>query len=535
MTTRTRKKFKANPPHPPELLNCLDDPSFIQYYDRLDPRGFSKTSALLRDLAKVKQPEDIGAGVSVVALEESKLPFEGLGSNFFFFRDFYDSLLQKIREFKRVVLLGNPGVGKSVFAYYYLWRMIRDKNELPPDHTGNTKRPEVVLFQSGDKTFKCLFLSSLQAEEMCCADFRLLSLMNPSSALYFFEPLSFHVEPHFNDLDVPTVAFCSPDERRYKEFCKNGGFQVYMPCWELEELLAVGTYIRNNDKNLSERNKELLSDENIRYRFEKFGGIFRHVIPRDSDHVKRCEESQDKAIAQLIHAPNLSELLSQSDIGPLEVSHWICQYDVAKADLNAFKQHTLQFVNDNIRERLKENMEKVDLDTRIAFLIRNDRVPTFKANDSRMIYETVVRDLLLSNNGLDFEELDCSSNKAGEIKKAQRTICLAKHYPGHVSEKQLIEDTLYCPVKSNEPVVDYLFRDGDKVYGIQVTRASSKKKRTVKQSNLQNFFNQLGLDPKSFVFCLVPSPSDADSYKIDLEGYPEVKRMIWKLPQTYKN
>ena len=81
----------------------------------------------------------------MVALEESRLPFAGLGTKFVFFRDFYGSLLQRIGKFKRVVLPGNPGVGKSVFAYYYLWRMIRDKDALPPDHIGNTKRPEVAL------------------------------------------------------------------------------------------------------------------------------------------------------------------------------------------------------------------------------------------------------------------------------------------------------------------------------------------------------------------------------------------------------
>jgi hypothetical protein len=108
------------------------------------------------------------------------------------------------------VLLGNPGVGKSVFAYYYLWKTIRDKDALPPDHTGNTRSPQVVLFQSGDTTFKCLFLPSLQAEETCYADDRLLKLMSPSSSLYFLEPLSSHAEPDFYELHVPTVAFRSP-------------------------------------------------------------------------------------------------------------------------------------------------------------------------------------------------------------------------------------------------------------------------------------------------------------------------------------
>ena len=94
-----------------------------------------------------------------------------------------------------------------------------------------------------------------------------------------------------------------------------------------------------------------------------------------------------------------------------------CLYDVAKAGDYAFKQRMLQFVNGNNRERLKEDVKNGDLDIPIAFLMRNDRVPTFKASDSRMIHQTVIRDLILRNNGLYFEELECSSNKADVVKK----------------------------------------------------------------------------------------------------------------------
>ena len=100
--------------------------------------------------------------------------------------------------------------------------------------------------------------------------------------------------------------------------------------------------------------------------------------------------------------------------------------------------------------------------------------------------------------------------------------------------KQLMENTLYSLDTSNEPVVHFLFRDGGKVYGIQVTSAIPKKTRTVKQSTLQDFFKEFGLDSESFVFCFIPPPAYADSYEIDLQGFPQVKKMIWKLPKTYK-
>jgi hypothetical protein len=150
-----------------------------------------------------------------------------------------------------------------------------------------------------------------------------------------------------------------------------------MPCWELNELLAVGTHIRKND-------------ENICGRCERFRDIFRHVIPVHAQHVAQCKKSRHKAIAQLTYTPNLRALLRQSDLGTLQISDWICQYDVGKSGNNAFKQERLQFVSGEIREMLKENKEKVDLNMRIAFLIRNYEIPRLKASDLSMIYEGVV-------------------------------------------------------------------------------------------------------------------------------------------------
>ena len=39
---------------------------------------------------------------------------------------------------------------------------------------------------------------------------------------------------------------CSPNNKRYKEFCKNSAAKFYMPVWKLDELQLVAAHIREN-------------------------------------------------------------------------------------------------------------------------------------------------------------------------------------------------------------------------------------------------------------------------------------------------
>ena len=106
---------------------------------------------------------------------------------------------------------------------------------------------------------------------------------------------------------------------------------------------------------------------------------FRHVIPRHVNFVADCQFSQDEEIRLLDFPPSLNKLLHERDIGPLEASPWICQYDVVRTGQNAFEQHSLQYVNDTIGSKVREHISKVDLHARIAFLIREDEAQSFEA------------------------------------------------------------------------------------------------------------------------------------------------------------
>ena len=88
---------------------------------------------------------------------------------------------------------------------------------MPPDHKGNTNRPQVVFFQGGDRDFSYMFLSSLKSERVTADSQRLLVFMDPAKSVSFFQPTKSRIELHSDGIDIPAMAFCSPDPRRYEE------------------------------------------------------------------------------------------------------------------------------------------------------------------------------------------------------------------------------------------------------------------------------------------------------------------------------
>ena len=76
-----------------------------------------------------------------------------VGVDTLFTREFYEDLLEDIRLNLRCLLIGNPWVGKSLFQFYYLARIMNPKlfGDLPPDLNGCTAAPKVVIRQVGHK------------------------------------------------------------------------------------------------------------------------------------------------------------------------------------------------------------------------------------------------------------------------------------------------------------------------------------------------------------------------------------------------
>ena len=122
---------------------------------------------------------------------------------------------------KRFVVTGTPGIGKSFFALYWLWRVANVKGGSAIYETG---RFRCRLFCADGNVSDALRDDALSAGWFVYGDkrFYLVDLMEKAMPYHEFRS--------------KTVVFCLPDPSRFKAFIKGVGKKLYMPIWSDEEM-----------------------------------------------------------------------------------------------------------------------------------------------------------------------------------------------------------------------------------------------------------------------------------------------------------
>ena len=191
---------------------------------QFSPEASDDQSDFLESLANCRV-DRIGDDIDVIRLNKLGVRWKCLGPQKLFVRQFYPDLLREVRANHRSVLIGNPGIGKSFFQYYYLARILNPSlfGPLPPDCYGSTSPPKIVIRQEGTAAMTIFDIANRQAEIVIGCPKRLLGCFDPETSLYLMEPGISVAEPFIGGLLIPTLATVSPNPAQYKEFCKNGG------------------------------------------------------------------------------------------------------------------------------------------------------------------------------------------------------------------------------------------------------------------------------------------------------------------------
>ena len=194
--------------------------------------------------------------------------------NDIYVRDCWESLYIAIRNIQaedhisNIVVTGSPGIGKSLFALYFMWRWYNENPtsdgfvyETTPDELRYFSNDSVAVYTRND----CYKI--------------------PSGIPYFVD-LKARVEPIIDEFGwVPqfTVVFSSPDSARFKEFLKTGR-QLVMPPWQASEILEAHSLI----PKYRQINREIVDSQ-----FEIYGGVPRYVFGEKRTEGRR---SMDEAL-----------------------------------------------------------------------------------------------------------------------------------------------------------------------------------------------------------------------------------------------
>ena len=510
----------------------------IDFYKSWMPKLNGPMTRALKGLAcsSAEVLGDASSGVRAIRLGNNATFLPGvLANDTIYERRFYPRLVNVIcSSSRRVVLLSNPGTGKSVFQFYMLARFLNpalfagDGGQGPTPYGARTfgfaVPPKVVVRQVLGDTIQVWFLEQqvvYNIDEKTIG--AVLRCFDPATMVYFFEPMKVKgVEPFANDdeFNLSTLATVSPDISRFHEFLKVAALK-YMPLFTENELLAIGRDMRARP-DFDATLKALYEDDAIRNRFKRYNGIIRHVLPQDVDTLKKLEIVREKAVNNV----DASQVVA-GDLMHQTISHYVAVFKVDESD---FSTADLDVVSAKVLRDIIKRSKALALTEQIRVLQQYSELMYKRAEGiPSALFENVVAHHLTSAGGVKWHARTVNVGADGKAAKgtAQGTM-----KPLHLQLSKLVEDevpqyaamepdVLYKSSSSNFPMCDMVYKDKEgKLVCIQVS-LERKSSRTVEVSVFQKFCKSMGWEALpledqrrriSFVYC--PDPKFANKARV---------------------
>ena len=149
---------------------------------------------------------------------DTEFPQVGVLPSTLFIRKFYPDLLNNLLMNKYSILSGNPGISKSWFQWYILYHMLKQ---------GNDCKFKLIARQVGQSNLSLFFPHSgkvFRTRDVNGGLFFLDFYIHKDLTLLLVEPESSLEEPRM--FGVQIILTCSPNDKRYKEFYKNGAAKI---------------------------------------------------------------------------------------------------------------------------------------------------------------------------------------------------------------------------------------------------------------------------------------------------------------------
>jgi hypothetical protein len=169
----------------------------------------------------------------------------------------------------RMAITGSPGIGKSIFLFYVMWRL--SKFEKPPT---------VILRRQNDGSRIYVF----QKDECWTTmkPYDISSLLQDATVWYLTDSL---LEPPGEIIKATTILVSSPARRHYRKFIDYSCTAPlhYLPVWTVDELVTAS--------------KEFgMTHDEVEERYYLIGGVPRFVLEKTSHDIVAII---DEAIARL--------------------------------------------------------------------------------------------------------------------------------------------------------------------------------------------------------------------------------------------
>jgi hypothetical protein len=349
-------------------------------------------------------------------LGSSKLP------GFMYIRDDYGGLWAEIQRLvssglSRIVISGNPGIGKSWFGLYIAF-MLLSGSEPVTIVWESRRRSSRTLIQNGQ-----VFRGNLEAFVSELEDTRTWYLVDEA------------VPPGATEVEARTLVFSSPKRENYKDTLKAPASTIrYMPVWSWAEIEACHSclYAADPERPLPE----------VRAAFEHWGGVPRYVLEklRDEAAQQSLQEALDAADVGAIR-----KAIGQIDAAP-EASHRILHIVTQRP----YVSKSIAFGSAYIRNRLAELLFSEQRQAITDFLVGSASSPQL-AGVRGDLFEAFAHRVLSGGGAFPVRSLD-----DGAESTLQLSSCAGTHPVRSPSDLAQCPSSLhYCqPTVRNFPAVD---------------------------------------------------------------------------------
>jgi hypothetical protein len=285
-------------------------------------------------------------------------------SDFMFGREFYPLLFEELKkqwttDHRRVGLIGNSGTGKSWFQMYALRRLMLDFDDAQGGYS-------FVVRQVGDK----FYVYDLEKGNVFYWLFKddhvfTTAIEGLSGALYFFEPDDKNTMSPMALKHTPSLSTLSQCLDRIKEYKKRFYCELYFPAWTLGECVTVGAKCDR-------------TEDTIRTRYQKFGGVLRHVLAKD---VARAETDLDDRLTSAdinqLHAKNsnIDRDAGISKYANNSVSGFLLCYsdipEVSSGDKRRFRERSQDFTSEHVSEEIRKKVRMIPITDKAKLVLQH--------------------------------------------------------------------------------------------------------------------------------------------------------------------
>ncbi|RHZ55278.1 hypothetical protein Glove_417g36 [Diversispora epigaea] len=387
-----------------------------------------------------------------------------------YIRKCYRDLLKIVfdENIRRIRISGNPGIGKSVFTYYILYKLAQLNKTIVYNHLGST----FIIFEK-EKAF--YVNQSIMREYIHCQD-----------VWYIVDA----TEPE--KVKAKTILICSLRLDHYRNFDKYVGTTIrYMPIWSLEEIETCRKRIFND-----------LEPKKVNDLFSKWGGIPRFVLEKTQDStqqqlleeaiVKNSNKRLFTFVGEINHTDNMSNKL-------LHIYTNIPNKDNEnKEDIKIFyKKKFLQFASEYVSKKVIDALIENHRKVLEKFVISSSSInewSTIRGN----VFEDISHRILQKGRRFNIRLLD---SKSTDPKSTSSTIEFPKCEKLIFNKINEIKEGMYCQSKSkNFGSIDAIVAP-DILF--QMTVSSD---HPININSLKNLVDKLGgvsgKDPINFYFVL---------------------------------